>query len=475
MKNCFDTMRRVMRYFCVTALLSVAGVACTNVDDSLGVNFLPDSFRPTLAVDTVYNINAYLTQTDSIPSNSLGVTFLGNIKSDIYGKTTASALIQYAPGVFADEDNRFGPDPTADSIQLNLYVDSYTGDSTVTLTYNVYEVNQRISMDSTYYVNFPAEEVINPTPLFTFTHKAGEHFIVMFRASESEEGKAFMQRLADAPASVYEADTAFLNKFNGLYIAPASSDLDVSAGLSSITLEESYMTLYTHFRDTETNKDSTVSLSYYFDDGSYSYNTSISRIVHDYTGTEIESKLNDTLPSDEPISTAYVQTLAGVTTYLRFTDQFKSEIEALRSKHGEEFKNASMVINQARLIVEMEEPVPPLTWSEAMNKAPNRFGMFFNYRELENIPDYYYQYEQQQGGTLAYDGYLNRSNCYYQMDITTYIQRMVIGWQSGAAQQQTVNLTPDVSLTYSFGEVALRSPASGEGRMKLILTYTLMK
>ena len=152
-----------------------------------------------------------------------------------------------------------------------------------------------------------------------------------------------------------------------------------------------------------------------------------------------------------------------------------SDIEALRDKHGEEFRNASMVINQARLIVEMEEPVPPLTWSEAMNKAPNRFGMFFNYRELENIPDYYYQYEQQQGGTLAYDGYLNRSNCYYQMDITTYIQRMVIGWQSGAAQQQTVNLTPDVSLTYSFGEVALRSPASGEGRKKLILTYTLMK
>ena len=464
-----------MRYFCVTALLSVAGMACTNVDDSLGLNFLPDDFRPSFAVDTIYNINAYLTQTDSIPSNNLGVTFLGNIKSDIYGKTTASALIQYVPGAFADEDNRFGKDPTADSIQLNLYVDSYTGDSTVALTYHIYEVNQPIAMDSTYYTNFPAEEVINSTPLFTFTHKAGEHFILTLRASESEEGKAFLQRLADAPASVYEADTAFLNMFNGFYIAPASSDSEVNAALSSISLEDSYMTLYTHFRDTEADKDSTVSLTYYFDDGTYYYNTSISRIIHDYTGTEIARKLNDTLPSDEPVSTAYVQTLAGVTTYLRFTDQFRSDIEALRDKHGEEFRNASMVINQARLIVEMEEPVPPLTWSEAMNKAPNRFGMFFNYRELENIPDYYYQYEQQQGGTLAYDGYLNRSNCYYQMDITTYIQRMVIGWQSGAAQQQTVNLTPDVSLTYSFGEVALRSPASGEGRMKLILTYTLMK
>ena len=87
-----------------------------------------------------------------------------------------------------------------------------------------------------------------------------------------------------------------------------------------------------------------------------------------------------------------------------------------------------------------------------------------------------YQYEQQQGGTLAYDGYLNRSNYYYLMDITNYIQKMVIGWQPGhTAQQETVYLTPDVSLTYTFGQVALRSPATGEGRMKLILTYTLMK
>ncbi len=477
MKNCFDAMRRTTRYLCVTAILSVSLSACTSVDDSLGLNFLPDSFRPAFAVDTVYSIDAYLTQTNKIPSNNLGVTFLGNTLSDTYGKTTASALMQYVPGAFTDTENRFGPSPKADSIQLNLYVGSYSGDSSMTLTYNIYEVNKPIAMDSTYYVDFPAEEVIDQEPLFTFTHKAGEHFLITLKAEESgEKGRAFMQRLADAPASVYEADTAFLSMFNGLYIAPAPADTETDAALSSITLEESYMTLYTHFRDTETDKDSTVSLSYYFDDGTYSYNTSISRILHDYAGTEIETLLNDTLPSDNPVSTAYVQTLAGVTTYLRFSERLKSEIEALRDKHGEEYRNASMVINQARLIVEMDEPQPPLTWAESMDKAPSRLGMFFNYSDLDPIPDYYYQYEQQQGGTLAYDGYLNRSNYYYLMDITNYIQKMVIGWQPGhTAQQETVYLTPDVSLTYTFGQVALRSPATGEGRMKLILTYTLMK
>ncbi len=476
MKICFDRMKQAMRYLCAMAILAVVTGGCTTVDDSLGLNFVPDGSRPAFAVDTVYNIDAYLTQTDKIPSNNLGVTFLGNTLSDIYGRTTASALIQYVPGSFTDDENRFGPNPTADSILFNLYVNSYTGDSTVALNYHIYEVNKPIVMDSTYYVDFPAEEVIEPTPLFSFSHKAGEHFIITLKASDSEPGKEFMQRLADAPASVYDADTAFLNKFNGFYIAPVASDLSVNAALSDISLEDSYMTLYTHFHDTETDKDSVVSLSYYFDDGTYSYNTSISCVEHDYTGTQIESVLNDTLPSDSPVSTAYVQTLAGVTTYLRFGDQFRSDVEALRAKHGEGFENASMVINQARLVVEMEEPQPPLTWTEAMNKAPNRFGMFFNYTELENIPDYYYQYEQQEGGTLVYDGYLNRSNYYYQMDITTYIQRMVSGWEPGhTAQQQTVYLTPDVSLTYTFGQVALRSPAEGDGQMKLILTYTLMK
>ena len=476
MKNCDERMKQAMRYLCVMAILAVMAGGCTTVDDSLGLNFVPEGSRPVLAVDTVYSIDAYLTQTNKIPSNNLGVTFLGNTLSDIFGRTTASAVMQYVPGAFTDDENRFGPSPTADSILLNLYVNSYTGDSTVMLNYQIYEVNKPIAMDSTYYVDFPVEEVIGSTPLFSFTHKAGEHFLITWRASDSQAGREFMQRLVDAPASVYEADTAFLNRFNGLYITPAASDLSVNAALSDISMEESYMTLYTHFHDTELDKDSVVSLNYYFDDGTYSYNTSISRVEHDYSGTPIEASLNDTLPSDSPVSTAYVQTLAGVTTYLRFGDQFKSDIEALRTKHGEEFKDAGMVINQARLVVEMEEPQPPLTWTEAMNKAPNRFGMFFNYSELENIPDYYYQYEQQQGGTLVYDGYLNRSNYYYQMDITTYIQKMVTGWEPNhTAQKQTVYLTPDVSLTYTFGQVSLRSPAAGEGRMKLILTYTLMK
>ena len=57
-------------------------------------------------------------------------------------------------------------------------------------------MNKAIAMDSTYYVDFPAEEVIDQEPLFTFTHKAGEHFLITLKAEESgEKGRAFMQRL----------------------------------------------------------------------------------------------------------------------------------------------------------------------------------------------------------------------------------------------------------------------------------------
>lgn len=456
----------------LVALSALAIVGCTTVDDTLGLEFVPDNQKTTVVWDEFSGINCYLTQTDSIPSNNLGVAFFGTTKSATFGETEASVILQYLPGGFKDKDKGFGYLPMADTLKLYWALSSFSGTPIADgQEFVIYAVKEKIVTDTTYYTNFDCAEISESDPIFEFTYKNNEKEYLDLKPV-GEKGEKFLQSLIDQEKATYETDSVFHKTFKGFYVTP-KADANKDKEIFCVGLEDSHLLLIGHNHDKDKvvggipagdgsdNKD-TVSMAFYFDDSQYSLNTSINRIRHSYVGTPI-AHINDTTVTATPVTTAYVQTLAGVTTYLRFTDEFVNDILETKLYDREQYKN--MVINKAEIRFYLDDATTPL-----MNAAPKRLGMFYNYRKLVGIPDYAYQYEQQ-GSTLPYGGYLNRSLGYYSMDITSYIQQLMINPKI----QRTVYLCPDVALTYSFGEVTLKAPATDPDNIKVRLTYTLIK
>lgn len=466
---------------------SIFVVGCTDVDDSLGLNFVPENQKTKVVFKEFTGIQAYLTKNDSIQSNNQGVAFLGTKKSNVFGTTHASALLQFLPGRFANEDERFGYKPVADTLKMRLKVKNSSGKAIPGgQKFYIYRVKDKVSRDSTYYTWFDGAAASELTPLFEFMlNKSIEEYIYL--QSVGEAGTKFMQELVNASKDVYDKDTLFYKTFKGLYIAPElSADMDKEIFCAGLKFEESHLLMIYHNHDKDSvenaggsiseedaltgkfNKD-TLSMAFYFDDTQYSPNTSINCIKHDYAGTQITINPDDTAAVGGRVTeTSYVQTLAGVTTYLRLPDEFVAKIKSDISFDRSEY--SKMQIKKAMITFKLKErPVTP----EIMNAAPNRLGMYHSYsKKFAGIPDYYYQYEEQ-GGKLQYNGNINRSHGYYAMDITNYIQQLMIT----PSTQRTIFLAPDVKLIYSFGEIALSTPSNADDpeAVKISITYTLIK
>ena len=157
------------------AVLSIAGivtfVGCTPVNDELGLDLVPDKDRLSIQIDTLYGVETYNTQTDSLRSGSLGYGFLGQTLNDTFGMRRASFITQFACTGLPYAGG-YGLDAIFDSIQLNLSIVDYAGDTTANQKFYVYEAaNSFINSTTIYYTSFYPTPYIGSTPLSSFGFK----------------------------------------------------------------------------------------------------------------------------------------------------------------------------------------------------------------------------------------------------------------------------------------------------------------
>jgi hypothetical protein len=308
------------------------------------------------------------------------------------------------------------------------------------------------------------------------------------------------------PWNEYTNDSLFQKRYRGLYITPAAgspSDAalyggDLSASgirlhvrnhdtLDVTAIYDTLITLFT-FADTE--------FDYYTDDdGDNTYETphdwaslSINTTRFDYTGStlgDLEISTNgftDTLPTGKSQPTLYVQSMGGVGAYIRFTDELVREIRRLRYKIDASGKTVGkdVMINQAVMRVWIENGSSP----EVLDASLTRLGSYVDIEKLTPIPDYNYLYEalvkqQETNSTyvLPYDGYLNRSNGYYELNITSYIQ--------GLAKQDAddpdkmyvspaIFIAPEAYGVIGGGESILKGFES-DNPVSIRITYTIIE
>ena len=451
---------RYNKSFAAIALIITVLFSCTKVDNQLGEDLIPDDQKMKIFVDTLYGVNTYLTQPDSFATSGLTYGFLGSCVDSVFGRTSAAFCSQFMMSYFTSGDEMFGIAPVLDSLELRFTVNaSALGDTTKVQKFNVYELNTLLDYDSTYYADFDVESIIVDEPLCSFelTGLPDSEIAVKF---DTPNGLEFAQRLMDTTGGCYTGDSLFFNRFKGFCFIPDETSPQ-DAAVYRIAFSSIEMILYTrnHTDETAASVKDTVEVYYSFDN-TYYYTGRVSSINHDYSQTQIQN-IGDTLETSTPLEYGYIQSLGGVATFVRFTDEF---VDELCAKVEEPYH--SIVINKASLLWPVKTISP-----EAYAIAPTRLGAYTDYTHLTNILDYDYTYESSADVTLMFDGYLNRTFGRYPTDLSIFLQELV---RDPENSPRTFVLGVSVDLISEFNQVALRTGAS-DPPLRVALTYTLIR
>lgn len=467
----------------VVVMLAMAQliVGCTTeVDYTQGSEFIPSNQKMELrrrvykhgemregdARDVCALSSTSLYISDSIPSTNLKNVYFGREKSDTFGLRTAGFLTQMTFSMSLDKERGWGYRPIFDSMVMALYVNGYHGDTTYKQRFEVYEVMSNdyfelpADKDTSFYINFDPVPYISKEPIFTFTFPDQDRGVYVGDSENPDTRVVLMQETPATREYVsrlmlldnmdanggYAVDSdslyvpgnekEFFERVRGVYVMPAE-DNNGRGAVYSARVEESYMYLYARSRYEEdpTIIRDTVQMGYnfYIDPTKYSVtagNVSIGTVDHDYSEVTLFDAQNipvddDTAPRDI-VSVGYIEGMGGVVTEVMFSDEFiQSLADVVLSNSG-----SVVSVNQAHLSVYVEGSdydytvIDPWVITPIMDAAMPSMGFYADYGGLETVSDYMHSYSG--SGVLAFDGNLNRSLACYTMDISNYIQSLMM-------------------------------------------------
>ena len=441
MKNCFNRLK-------VTTLFAmmVATLSCTSVDNKLGTEFIPDDQTMKLRMaEFSGGMETYTVKTDSLPSKNLGYLVFGKRYNSEFGQTVASTFTSFIPDGFKHEDIKFGYNPVVDSVSILLSIFNASastvggefGPQNIEQEFGVFQATKVLSPDSTYYSTIDPSTFVSTKPLFTFKHKGTlKEEVILETVALTPEGKVFINEIITSSAEELDSDTLFINKFKGLYITPMNHDKeDAVIYYSKTRTSESALlssSIILHYRNYKkdmpivpANINDTLSQSFSFTDAPEFRKLAFAVVKHDYSGSVVEPFIakspSDTIKGTPGQQRVFIQNMAGVNSFMRFSDEFCEKINAYKSLDGVEYSR--IIINSAKLYFDVKSASD----ISVLNSAQERLGMYGEYKGYLPIPtpDYDYIYEFTNDVELQYGGHLNRVKGRYEMNITSYVQWLI--------------------------------------------------
>ena len=325
--------------------------------------------------------------------------------------------------------------------------------------------------------------------------------------------------------SLYRSEKKWQQHFHGVYIKPVLEGVDKTkrGSFYGFELAASGLQLQGRSRnplDPTLIKD-TIGANYYFYDETIepsvdeygnkyegiegAMNISVNSVSHDYTGSLV-SKHNfaaydsagNKLPnsSRDEVDVCFVEGAAGIATEIYFTDEFLAEIKAAYNNENDGSKYRAIGVNQCRLYVYLKSADCDVDYdwninmqnahllTPLLNNSMVRLGTYTkDYSRLNCIVDYNPDYETQYSAELPYGGYLNRSRCCYELDITGFMQHMCnyvnslenIADYDESVTPRSLYLGPEALTPYSFDHAVLQGSTSEVSPIHLELTYTMVK
>ncbi|MCD8072241.1 MAG: DUF4270 domain-containing protein, partial [Alistipes sp.] len=408
---------------------------CVDVDDQLGLGFLPDDQEMVFTQAVVGGINSYMAYNTDMPVDQLNRMTLGNYQTDGYGHIRSGALIQFTPSSFGSSSNYYGYKPHIDSVFLRLEITEIFGDTTVDQKFYIYQMTKDLpNGDRIFYYPVPlgqkflADTCVNMTaPLFSFSMRGKEVSTADVRLEVEPAGKVFLQELIDVDTLLYTEDglfDKFREIFKGFYITPSPDELEASKNsalyvispMSSYNSSYGYLTDESYFyvcghnhynpadpedtwdeEDDEPETDvydgvtyhiksiftndaanSRYPITYSFFDNYYDdANTNVMVLERSYSGSLVDPA--DFVDPENFVSGAlasqtpiYIQGMLGVAGYLDFGGDFMDNLKALSTYEGEQ---RILNVNRARLYFWLEDAND----IDKLDLAPTRLGMYYDY------------------------------------------------------------------------------------------------
>ena len=368
--------------------------SCKKEQNAIGLD-LPGGRLGTAFSDTT-TLSACSVLEDTLNTKNLIFNYLGYLKDDVFGTTTANIYTQFVP-----QASSFNPGnaPTLDSIVLTLrYSGNFYGDTLNPFIIKVYELSEDISSDQTYYQNSSLAhkgENLTADPSFLLYPKPNtkvkldtlKEAHVRIRLKDNL-GNTFLNN-----PSQLQDDATLKKFFKGLYICV--EPFQNNGSMVNFSLTNSLSGIQIYYKDGSNKRQFSLIVN--------QNATRFSSYQHNYESGNANFKQQviqkDTSKGKEML---YVQSMGGIKTKITFP-------------YLKTLKNKNIVINKAELVItnigENSEwyPAPNRLTIQAVNKQ----------EKIIFLPDdAIYTSDAYWGGTIK--------NNEYRFRITKYIQDIIL-------------------------------------------------
>ena len=483
--------------------VSLITFSCTKFDTtSLGGDLLPEVDNINTFADTLSLVTSQGFFNDSTRISRSETHALGRINNDpLFGKTTADIYVQLKPSFYpfylgTPGDTLTGPGTGLDSVVLCLSYKGNWGDSTKPQHLEVYEVKDNTFRDSIYNTfKISYAPAIKPGLLGSadvdvrslgtqvkFAH-GKDSSTNQIRIRLTNANSSFIDDLftrdsaAVSTRNAFYRDSLFRAFTNGLAIKATSP---TSNALMYISLADANTRLEVHFRKRRNNVIDTVYTSLPLKTSvSDLPSATVNNIVRDYSGYPIAN------PSSSEL---YLQTAPG--TFIN-----------LIAPRLNSFKDTNRIIHRASIIIEQ---VPGDQFTDSIFTPPpyvyldlKDTGSTVKYKPLylDLNPSVYYNPDNAlsyyPGSVLhSYFGSFpkkrvavtGRSISYYDLNISRYIQAMVIHHSTAypmrlfAPYQFNYPQYSQLSIPYdnpiAYGRIRVGSGTNPQYRMRLVIIWS---
>jgi hypothetical protein len=434
--------------FFATVILSING--CEKAPSKIGAGLLPGSDYLTIISDT-FAVKSYTMYTAKVRSEDPTTSYLGEIHDPIFGVTRCGFVTQLT--LSAD----ITPDSVAivkiDSVVLHLNLLTVQGDTNVTHTLKVSEIDQQL-----YYYSVPAKKTVHPYYSNSVVPLTGDEWTVQIPALRGDTINTLSLKLPDSLFAVHlfrdrtklflnkdtSAHNDFLTYFKGLKfeIEPSGNPIFASLSVSkpgSSSQIANYFSIYI-----EDDHGDQQCFNILLDPKNYT-KAAFNLYEHIYSSGTI-SHIND----NNLDSLTYAQNMNGV--YIRM------EIPGMAAmKNNPLYKNIG--INKARLIL------PYVIGNGSFTNTtipPTIYVRYVSPKGIRNLVGDYIV-----AGSAFYDGTADTNNLVYNVNIATYLQSYI---------EDTVDsLSPELELFVlptSTYNLVLRSNNNLKTSTKFELTYS---
>lgn len=423
-----------------TLILASALFSC-NDPNTVGLEVQPESDQPNLTFTDTVTLQTEIFRADSASTysvfvNTLNAALLGSMYESELGQSTANIYGQIVPAVTnPDLDSA-----AFDSLILTFAYKSFYGDTTTPQTFTVYELDQELSDDSTYYSNqtFAVKSTIIGSS--TFSPLPNSNVIIgsdtLAPHLRVKLDQTYSQGLFDniKTNNWLSSKETFLSNMKGFYVQ--SSPLNSNGGIITYNPNSSLSGMTIYYSDSSGGAVSQKTISFVMSDAARS-----NHFEHDYS----TSAVGNVFPKVSP-DKGYVQAMAGLRTKVTFP--FINSLKAAMP----------IAINKAELVITLEPN------STSLLAAGSSLGL----AKADSINNLVFlSYDQIVEGASYFGGSL--SNNTYRFNIARYLQQILSGEMTDYGLfilPSNSGTTPNRSV---FGGGANTSQSL---KLKLQLTYT---